>query len=52
MLNMNIQPNHLSKEEPFKAWMKRMTWILPLFFLIKGLAWLAIPLILAIFSLN
>jgi hypothetical protein len=32
--------------------MKRVTWALPMFFLIKGLMWLAIPLVLGIYGLK
>ena len=49
---MNIQPTHFETESPVKLWMRRFSWALPLLFLIKGLLWLAIPLISAIYVLD
>lgn len=32
--------------------MKKLAWSLPLFFLVKGLVWLAIPVLYMIYGLN
>lgn len=32
-------------EYQFKGWRKKLYWVLPLFFLIKGLLWLAVPFV-------
>ena len=49
---MNIQPAHLETESRLKLWMKRFSWALPLFFLVKGLLWLAIPFVSALYVLD
>jgi hypothetical protein len=48
---MNIQPNNAFAECSKKGWMKRLAWALPLFFLLKGLMWLAVPALFLFFSL-
>ena len=40
------------EERPFYRWLKKLSWALPLFFLIKGLAWLALPVLLAFYGLE
>lgn len=43
---MNILPINTGNESlSIKVWMKKLSWALPLLFLIKGLLWLAIPVI-------
>jgi hypothetical protein len=49
-VSMNLKTNHTSDEETRKLWMKRMAWALPLFFLLKGLMWLAVPALLIVLS--
>ena len=39
---MNVSSNITNS-----AWAKRLGWMLPLFFLIKGLLWLVVPLVTA-----
>jgi hypothetical protein len=46
---VNIQPASDLSAAPIKAWMKKFAWALPLFFLIKGLLWLLIPAISAVY---
>jgi hypothetical protein len=36
----------------FVQWRCKLAWSLPLFFLLKGLAWLALPVIYAFYELN
>ncbi len=40
---MRIQTTGFSRETPAPPWIKRLAWGVPLFFLLKGLLWLAIP---------
>jgi hypothetical protein len=37
---------------PLNRWLKKLSWALPLFFLLKGLAWLALPALLAFYGLE
>jgi hypothetical protein len=46
---MNIQTAHMLNATQIKAWKKKLYWALPLFFLIKGLLWLAVSVISAIY---
>jgi hypothetical protein len=39
-------------ETQVKGWKKRLYWALPLFFLIKGLLWLIVPVVSAVYVLN
>ncbi|MET0064696.1 MAG: hypothetical protein ABW176_20585 [Candidatus Thiodiazotropha endolucinida] len=39
-------------EKHTKAWIKKLAWGLPLFFLIKGLLWLAVPVLIAMYGIN
>jgi hypothetical protein len=49
---MKIQAISATHQLMQKEWIKKLGWALPLFFLVKGLMWLAIPLILTIYRLN
>ncbi|WP_369156873.1 hypothetical protein [Candidatus Thiodiazotropha sp. LNASS1] len=49
---MNNPTTTAIHENPTKAWMKKLAWGLPLFFLIKGLLWLAVPILIAMYGLN
>jgi hypothetical protein len=49
---MNIHLNNPVDESSIKVWTKRMAWALPLFFLLKGLMWLAVPALFLFFSLE
>jgi hypothetical protein len=49
---MNIQVTESIKQTPSKTWMKKMSWAIPLFFLIKGLAWLSVPVISAVYMVD
>jgi hypothetical protein len=49
---MNTRPDDPIVESSVKAWMKRAAWALPLFFLIKGLMWLAVPAVFLFFSIE
>ncbi len=49
---MILQSNSAITETPIKLWMKRLSWALPLFFLTKGLVWLALPLLLAVYGFH
>ncbi|MCB1858755.1 MAG: hypothetical protein KDI63_10805 [Gammaproteobacteria bacterium] len=49
---MNLRLNDNVGDTPIKVWAKKLSWALPLFFLIKGLAWLAVPFISALYVLN
>ena len=46
------QPKADAGEIPLKLWKKRLAWALPVFFLIKGMLWLAIPLLSALYVLD
>ena len=35
-----------------RGWLKKLAWLAPLFFLIKGLAWLAIPALYAVYGME
>jgi cytochrome c-type biogenesis protein CcmH/NrfF len=48
---VSIDGDKITKQ-PKKNWFKRLGWILPLFFFIKGLLWLIIPVILAYYGLD
>ncbi|MES9824999.1 MAG: hypothetical protein AB2669_05060 [Candidatus Thiodiazotropha endolucinida] len=39
-------------EKHTKAWIKKLAWGLPVFFLIKGLLWLAVPVLIAMYGIN
>ena len=49
---MNVQMSSVANEKPAWGWTKRLAWVLPLFFLIKGLLWLAIPVLYAIYGFD
>ena len=49
---MNVQKISVVQETPERTWMNKLAWSLPLFFLIKGLLWLAIPALYAMYSIN
>ena len=49
---MNIQTISVVNEKRAMVRMKKLAWFLPLFFLIKGLLWLAIPVLYTIYGLN
>ncbi len=49
---MKMQRIITSTETQTKLWMKKITWMLPLFFLAKGLMWLALPVFMAFYGLN
>jgi hypothetical protein len=49
---MDIRPTSVANETPARVWMRKLVWALPVFFLIKGLAWLAIPVLFAIYGLD
>ena len=49
---MNCRQIDLSHGNQAKGWTKRLSWALPLFFLVKGLLWLLIPFFSAVFVLN
>ncbi|MEW8561595.1 MAG: hypothetical protein AB2541_05800 [Candidatus Thiodiazotropha sp.] len=46
---MNTYSTSDMKETQSKDWKKKLYWALPLFFMIKGLLWLAIPLVSAVY---
>ncbi|MEW8690817.1 MAG: hypothetical protein AB2535_06995 [Candidatus Thiodiazotropha endolucinida] len=39
-------------EKHIKAWINKLAWGLPVFFLIKGLLWLAVPVLIAMYGIN
>ncbi len=49
---MKTQLNEVTTETNIQLWMKRLTWALPLFFLLKGMMWLALPIVLTLYGLN
>jgi hypothetical protein len=49
---MNIQMSSVANEKPVRSRAKRLAWALPLFFLIKGLLWLTVPVLYAIYGLD
>lgn len=40
----------MADEKAARTWLKQLGWALPLFFLLKGLLWLSLPLITAYFA--
>lgn len=49
---MGTQMTNLVTNTPANVWMKKLSWALPLLFLIKGLLWVTVPFISAIYVLN
>ncbi|MEW8085217.1 MAG: hypothetical protein AB2823_06580 [Candidatus Thiodiazotropha endolucinida] len=49
---MNKPTTTAIHEIPAKTWMKKLAWGLPLFFLIKGILWLAVPVLIAMYGIN
>ncbi len=49
---MRIRRNDPLTAVQKKIWLKKLAWALPLFFLMKGLFWLSIPVVLAVYGLN
>lgn len=49
---MNRYSTAVVTDRTLKGWLKGLGWALPLFFLIKGLLWLAIPFLSAAYVLN
>ncbi|MEW8559525.1 MAG: hypothetical protein AB2588_16205, partial [Candidatus Thiodiazotropha sp.] len=48
---VNIQSINIMNKNLVEVWKNKLYWALPLFFLIKGLLWLAVPLISAVYAL-
>lgn len=49
---MNAQQSDVVGQNSAGTWTKRLSWMLPLLFLIKGLLWLVVPFLSAIYMLN
>jgi hypothetical protein len=49
---MKTQANKQLSEQKHEVWFNRLTWAIPIFFLIKGLLWLAVPLVLGIYHIK
>ena len=46
---MKIQTNAAVNRKSTRVWLKKLAWALPLFFLIKGLLWLTVPVLFTIY---
>ena len=49
---MNIRILSDARHIPAKAWLQRLSWLLPLLFLVKGLLWLTLPALYALYAVD
>ena len=49
---MKSQSDAVVNEKPTRVWLKKLAWSLPIFFLIKGLLWLTVPVLYTIYYLK
>lgn len=49
---MKTEADNQLSEQKQGVWFNRLSWAIPMFFLIKGLLWIAVPLVLGIYHIK